>query len=52
MFFQPHTALSDWGAGLADSPVLGQEGGPNEATVFFVPLDKWSDGTSVSMDVH
>jgi hypothetical protein len=52
MFFQPHTALSDWGAGLPDSPVLGQEGGPNEATVFFVPLGKWSDGTSVSMDAH
>jgi hypothetical protein len=52
MFFQPHTDLSDWGADLPGSPVSGQEGGPNEATVFFVPLGKWSDGTSVSMDEH
>lgn len=50
MFFQPHTAVSDWGANLPGSPVLGQEGGPNEATVYFVPLGKWSDGTSVSKD--
>jgi hypothetical protein len=50
MFFQPHVAVSDWGANLPGSPVLGQEGGPNEATVYFVPLSKWSDGTSVSKD--
>ena len=50
MVFQPHTALSDWGANLPGSPVLGQEGGPNEATVYFVLLGKWSDGTSVSKD--
>jgi hypothetical protein len=50
MFFQPHIAVSDWGANLPGSPVLGQEGGPNEATVYFVPLGKWSDGTSVSKD--
>jgi hypothetical protein len=50
MFFQPHTPASDWGANLAGSPVLGQEGGPNEATVYFVPLGKWSDGTPVSKD--
>jgi hypothetical protein len=50
MFFQPHTAVSDWGANLPGSPVLGQEGGPNEATVYYVPLGKWSDGTSVSKD--
>jgi hypothetical protein len=48
MFFQPHTATSDWGANLPGSPVLGQEGGPNEATVYFVPLGKWSDGTPAS----
>jgi len=52
MFFQPHIAVSEWGANLPGSPVLGQEGGRNEATVFFVPLAKWSDGTSASMDVH
>ena len=52
MFFQPHIAMSDWGANLPGSPVLGQEGGPKEATVFFVPLGQWSDGTSISMDEH
>jgi len=52
MFYQPHTDLSDWGANLPGSPVLGQEGGPNEATVFFVPVSKWSDGTAASMDAE
>jgi len=50
MFYQPHTPVSDWGANLAGSPVLGQEGGPNETTVYFVPLGRWSDGTPVSKD--
>jgi hypothetical protein len=52
MFFQAHTALADWGANLPGSPVLGQDGGPDETTVFYVPLRKWSDGTLVSMDGH
>jgi hypothetical protein len=50
MFFQPHVAVPDWGANLPGSPVLGQEGGPNEPTVYIVPLSKWSDGTSVAKD--
>jgi hypothetical protein len=52
MFFQPHTTLSAWGANLPGSPVLGQEGGSNEATILFVPVSKWSDGTSASMDMQ
>lgn len=52
MFFQPHADLSDWGANLPDSPVLGHEAGANETAVFFVPLGKWSDGTSASMDAE
>ncbi len=52
MLYQPHTALSAWGAGLPGSPVLGQEGAPNETTVFFVVLGRWSDGTTASMDMH
>jgi len=52
MFFEPHTGLSDWGANTPGSPVLGQEGGANETTVFFVPVGKWSDGTSASMDAQ
>lgn len=50
MFFQTHIAVSDWGANLPGSPVLGQEGGPNEVTIYLVPLGKWSDGTSASKD--
>jgi hypothetical protein len=52
MFFQPHTALSAWGANLPGSPVLGGEGSPDELTVFFVPVGKWSDGTTASMDMR
>jgi hypothetical protein len=46
MFFQRHTDVAGWGANLPDSPVLGVEGGPKEPTILFVPLGKWSDGTS------
>jgi hypothetical protein len=52
MFFQPHTATSAWGANLPGSPVMGAETNPDEPTIFFVPVDKWSDGTSASMDVR
>jgi hypothetical protein len=48
MFFQPHTVVSAWGANLTGSPVLGSEGDRDEATVFVVPVGKWSDGTSAS----
>jgi hypothetical protein len=48
MFFQPHTAVSTWGANLPGSPVFGAEGGQDEVTVFYVPVAKWSDGTSAS----
>jgi hypothetical protein len=50
MLFQPHAALSEWGANLPGSPLLGQEGGANESTVLFIPLAKWSDGTSAMKD--
>ena len=50
MLFQSHSALSEWGANLPGSPLLGQEGGANESTVLFIPLAKWSDGTSAAKD--
>ena len=50
MFFQPHTALSAWGANLAGSPVMGAQGDPEEVTIFFVPVGQWSDGTTASLD--
>ena len=52
MFFQSHTAMSAWGANLPGSPVMGAEGDPDETTIFFVPVGKWSDGTSASMEMH
>jgi hypothetical protein len=52
MFFQPHAALSTWGANLPGSPVLGHEGDKNETTILFVPVAKWSDGTAASMDMR
>jgi hypothetical protein len=51
MVYQPHTESAAWGANLPGSPVLGLQGGPEEATVFVVPLVKWSDGTSAA-DMH
>jgi hypothetical protein len=50
MLFQSHSALSEWGANLPGSPLLGQEGGANESTVLFIPLAEWSDGTSAAKD--
>ncbi len=52
MIFEPHTPVAAWGANLPGSPVVGSEGGPDEATVFVVPVGKWSDGTPAPMDVH
>jgi len=52
MFFQSHTAMSAWGANLPGSPVMGAEGDPDEATIFFVPVGQWSDGTTASMDMR
>jgi hypothetical protein len=48
MMYQPHTDLAAWGANLPGSPVTGFEGGSEEATVFVVPVIKWSDGTSAA----
>ena len=50
MFFQPHAALSEWGANLPGPPLLGQAGAVNETTVLFVPLALWSDGTAAAND--
>jgi hypothetical protein len=52
MFFQPHTAMSAWGANLHGSPVLGADTNPDEPTIFFIPVGQWSDGTSASMEMR
>lgn len=50
MLFQSHASLAEWGANFPGSPLLGQEGGPGETTVLFIPLSEWSDGTPASMN--
>lgn len=50
MLFQSHAALSEWGANLPDSPLLGHEGAANESTVLLIPLATWSDGTPAAKD--
>jgi hypothetical protein len=46
MFFVPHGEAATWAAGLQDSPVLGNDGSPFEPTVLYIPVPKWSDGSS------
>jgi hypothetical protein len=50
MLFQPHTAAAAWGADLPGSPIFASAGGPDEATIFVVPVSKWSDGSSAAAD--
>jgi hypothetical protein len=46
MFFTPHMPAAAWGANLPRSPVMGgADPGVDPATVFMVPVAKWSDGT-------
>jgi hypothetical protein len=45
MFFVKHGETAAWAAGLADSPILGKDGLPSEATVLFIPVRRWSDGS-------
>ena len=45
MFFLPHGQTDDWGANKEGSPVIGQDAGPIESTVLFIPVRSWSDGS-------
>jgi hypothetical protein len=47
MFFLPHDGhgLADWGANLPGVPVAGGDVGLDPASVYFVVVTKWSDGT-------
>ena len=45
MFFVPRGHAPIWGAGRKDSPILGEDGGPFEPTVLFIPVPRWSDGS-------
>jgi hypothetical protein len=45
MFFVPRVSVGDWGANLPGSPIMGSESSIEPFTVFFVPVNYWSDGT-------
>ena len=46
MLFVPSGQAATWGAGLKASPILGVDGSPIEPTVLFIPVRRWSDGSS------
>jgi hypothetical protein len=50
MFFLPLTDAKAWGANLPGSPIFGGEDPHDRATIFLVPVSKWSDGTADSRD--
>lgn len=52
MFFLPPADPATWGANLPGSPVLGSRDATGGVTVFFVPVDRWSDGSSAPEHVH
>jgi hypothetical protein len=45
MFFVPAIDPAAWGAGLKDSPLIGIKDAVEQYTVFFLPVDNWSDGS-------
>ena len=45
MFFVPHGQAALYGAGREGSPVFGTDGCALEATVLFIPVRRWSDGS-------
>ena len=52
MFFTPETDPQSWGAGPADSPVLGIRRPEEHLTVFLIPVSRWSDGTPAVSEGH
>jgi hypothetical protein len=52
MFFIAHADPAAWGANLSDSPIFASRGDPEPVTIFFVPVTKWSDGTSAVMEMR
>ena len=51
MFFLPHDGhgLADWGANLPGAPVMGGTVGLDPASIYYVVVAKWSDGTAWTM---
>jgi hypothetical protein len=52
MFFLAHTDGAAWGANLDGSPIFAAQSDPEPVTTFYVPVAKWSDGTSSVAETH
>ena len=50
MFFVAHTDAAAWGANLHGSPIIAAQSDPEPITTFFIPVTKWSDGTTDMME--
>jgi hypothetical protein len=50
MFFLPQTDTATWGADLKNSPILAANDPEDRLTIFFIPVAKWSDGTTDPAD--
>ena len=45
MFYVPQTDTKSWGAGLAKSPIIGNNFPDEHLTIFLIPIGRWSDGS-------
>jgi len=45
MPFIPFGQEAQWGAGLPGSPILETVGNPYQATILYIPVRRWSDGS-------
>jgi len=52
MFFVAGDSAKSWGANVPGSPVLAADDPEERATIFMVPVGKWSDGTPASPAAH
>ena len=50
MFFVAHSDAAAWGANLHGSPIIAAQSDPEPITTFFIPVAKWSDGTTDVME--
>jgi hypothetical protein len=45
MLYMPETDLKAWGAGLAKSPIIGNNFPDEHLTILLIPVGRWSDGS-------
>jgi hypothetical protein len=48
MLFVPQKDVSAWGADLPGSPIFSDKDAVTQATVYFITVNKWSDGSNAS----